>query len=274
MKTFEILKIAAVAAAMIAGAGSMAGCRADANGVTGSGPNGNGTAPTDNTDPDNGGFPNDGSAGGSVTEGGTEIAGGDTGMGFVCTQSAQSFFGATTEASLNGLVGTLTPILNLLGTDTVTQLLNSVNDKELTIDGQLQTGSTFDLTAGLIGPLITSIDQIVTLPTPVPAGDFAVFALSFPGGTLDLSLLNTITVRTYMNAVETADTVSISHTALDLLGQSLAGGDPIYVGVKTTVPYTAASVSLEPTLLSVNVGDAMQVHELCTDGQIVPVPAP
>jgi hypothetical protein len=302
MKTTDLLKTSLIAGLLAAG---LAGCQADGDGSRTAGPRGNGNAEIDSNDGiddggnvvgvdddagtqgnDDTGFPNDGSAGGRVDEGtatiaGTDADGNDTGRRFVCTHSAQSFFGTTTEVGANGLVGNqLSGLLDGLGTNAVTNLLNSVNDKELAIDGTLRTASSFTLTLSLLGVAgagtIDSIDQSITMPsgTRVPAGDYAVFAVSFPPGILDLGLMPSVTIRTFLNDTEQEDPVTLDATALDLLGQGITGPVYAFIGRKVTQPYNRATISLEADLLAADIGDAMYVHELCTGGRIVDAPAP
>lgn len=267
MNKFDFLK-KALAAGMIASAVMLAGCEADGNaseaGGIGSGdPNDPGTL-----------FPNDGTTGGNITEGGTPIAGGDTGFNFICEASAKAFGVPSTEAGSGGLIGgPLTALLELLGGSSLTQLLNSVKDKELVIDGELESHSTFTLTLGLLGGLLSSVDQTVRLGGVAGAGNYAVFGVSFPVATLELSLGNSIIVTTYrkVGIVDVQqETVTLPVTSLDLLG--LVGGGRAFVGVKATKDYDRVTIGLTPGLLSANVGEAMFVHELCTKGRLVAAP--
>ncbi|TJY65063.1 hypothetical protein E4T66_02240 [Sinimarinibacterium sp. CAU 1509] len=298
MKLKDILKSSLVASVAVAGAISLAACRADSDGSANGGPNGDGTGAVVNTPENEGGFPNDGGAnggtvpGGSVTEGsdvsadgtindpGTPVAGGDSGHSFICTETAQSRFGATTVIAANGLLGgPLSDLLNMLGADSVTQLTNSVADKDLTIDSYLVTGSSFTLTASLLLNSIDSLDQFVFLPQQQPAGKYAVFALSFPAGTLNLDLLKSIKVTTYTGTVAAPvaqEAVTFDQVQIGLLGDllgNLVGDTYAYVGVKTLKPYRFASVSLSTLLISADVGTAMKAHEFCTDGTLVANPA-
>jgi len=276
MKLKEILKNSVIASVVVAGAISLAACRADSNGGISSGPNGDGTGNVDNGD---GSFPNDGGTtsgtipGGSVTEDGTEIAGGDTGFSFICTETAQKSFGATTAVGANGLLGgPLTSLLNLLGATSLTDLTNNVKDADLAIDGDITTGSTFTLTASLLLNAIDSLDQTIFLPQIQPAGSYAVFGVQFPAGTLDLSLLKSVTVTTFLGDTE-QETNGFDQVTLDLLGQNVVGDVFTFIGLKATKPYDHATISLETLLLSVDVGDSMKVHELCTGGSLVQNPA-
>lgn len=301
MFTKRFILTPVVAALLTAG---LAGCQADADGSLSAGPNGNGTGVVDNDDgiDDNGdptgnggntdtGFPNDPNGpggddvGGIINEdGGADddgdgspddtIAYGDTTFRFKCTQSAQSFYGATTEVGANGLVGgQLTDLLNPLGAGSVTALLNSVSDKDLAIDGTLATAATFTLTASALS-LATDVDSLdlnVLMPTPVAAGNFAVFAVSFPPGLLNLGLLTSVSVATYLgdSADPAEPAVTFDATQLDLLGTSIMGTPYAFIGRKVTKPYDRAVISLQADLLAVDAGEAMYVHELCTGGNIV-----
>lgn len=217
-----------------------------------------------------GGLSNDGSTPTNITQGGTPVTG-----NFICTQGAKAYGNVTTQVGSNGLVGgLLTDLLNLLGATTVTQLLNSVSNPDNVIDGNLDTYASVSLTLGLLGGLLDSVDESVVLPsgTTVPAGKFAVYGLTFPKGTVSLSLLSQVKVATYLNNVA-QESNTLDQNALALLG-AIGGSTPAaaFVGVKTTKAYDRATISLTPGLLSVNVGDAMRIHELCTDGDLVTAP--
>lgn len=254
----------AICAGLVAAAAAMSGCEADGDPSEAGGIGGGGDGSV---------FPNDGTTGGNVTEGGTPIAGGSTGYNFICDASAKAFGPSpTTDVVANGLIGgPLTTLLNLLGGGTLTQLLNSVSDKELAIDGNLETGSTFSLTVGLISGLLSSVDQRVTLNGTVPSGNYAVFGVSFPTATLELSLLNQVTVRTFLGGTQ-QETATLNQSTLDLLGAVNVGTARAFVGVKTTKPYDTATIGITPGILSANVGEAMKVHELCTKGHLVAAP--
>lgn len=215
------------------------------------------------------GDPNDGTTPTTVLEDGTELP-----NNFVCTASARTYGpNPVTAVNANGLVGSaVTDLLDLLGAGTVTQLQNSVTGKELVVDGSLNTAAQYNLSVGLLGGAISSLDLFVGLNSPAPAQKYAVFLVSFPIATAELSLLQSITVNTFLNGTlqETAD---IDASTLDLVGQVSTADTLRFVGLKATVPYDAATISLSPTLVSANVGNAMNVHELCTDGFFVAPPA-
>ena len=121
----------------------MAGCEAQGDGELSDGLDNNGNTTL---------FPNDGMAPTQVTDNGTAIAG-----SFICEGGIQAVTpNATTEVGSGGLVGgPLTNLLNLVGGDTVTQLLNSVSEKDAVIDNNLATFSTYSLTLGLLAVLTT-----------------------------------------------------------------------------------------------------------------------
>ncbi|MFT4047453.1 MAG: hypothetical protein QM661_12255 [Solimonas sp.] len=52
-------------------------------------------------------------------------------------------------------------------------------------------------------------------------------------------------------------------------GVSLAGGEPLWFGIKTTKDYDRVTLSLGASLLSANLGDALCAHELCAGGKMV-----
>ena len=224
-----------------------------------------------------GGPPNDGTGPTTINQGGTPTAPGTPVTGhFICTVGAKAYGNVTTAVGSNGLLGgPLTTLLNSLGGTTLTDLLNSVSEPNNVIDGDLSTFATFSLTAGLLGGLLTSVDESVLLPsgTTVPAGKFAVFGVSFPKGTVDLSLVNKVQVATYLNNSAGVSTLQegivLNQSALTLLG-AIGGSTPaaVWIGVETTKPYDRAAILLTPGLLSASVGDAMHVFELCVDGTL------
>lgn len=211
-------------------------------------------------------LPNDGTTPTHVTDDGTLING-----HFICTASARAYGpNPVTEVRVNGLVGSqLTDLLNLLGAGTVTQLLNSVTAKELVVDGSLDTAAQYNLTAGLLGGLISSIDLYVGPNGVVPAGKYAVFGLTFPIATAEVTAIQSVTISTYSGAT-LLETVDIDASTIDLLGAVATGDTAVYFGLKATQPYDGVTISLSPTLISTNVGNAMNVNELCTDGYFVP----
>ena len=246
--------------AIAAFAAAVAGCTSNGNGTT-----------SGIIDTGSGGLSNDGSTPTFVNLGGTATAPGTTISGnFICSEGVGSIEGiASTEVGSGGLVGgPLTTLLNGLGSTSLTSLLNSVHEPNNVIDGNLDTFATFDLTAGLFGGAIDSLDESVLLPAgqTVPAGKFAVFGVTFPSGTVDLSLLNSVAVTTFLNGTAQEGMV-LDQNAITLL-KGIGGSTPIaaFLGVQATKPYDTAQISLVPGVLTATVGDAMRVHELCIGG--------
>jgi hypothetical protein len=267
-KKTHFLKLA-LCAGLVASMAALSGCEADGDPSEAGGIGGGGDGSL---------FPNDGTTGGNITEDGTPIAGGNTGFNFVCTGSAKRYGPSpSSEAVANGLVGGVisrTLLSTLLGAGPLEQLLASVKDVELAIDGDLDSYSTFTLPLSLLNlpafSLINSVDQVVKLNGTVPAGQYAVFGVSFPIATVELSA-NTVAVKTFRNGVATGEQATVTVTALDLLGQVGIGERRAFVGIKATQPYDSASIGLG-AILSANVGDAMYVHEFCTEGRLVAAP--
>jgi hypothetical protein len=298
----QIFQTTLIAAFLTAG---LSGCQADADGSANSGPNGNGTnvvngddgiddqtgevegtdgdaATIDNDDT---GIPNSvGTPGlddvnnqvvtddGTGTGGQSDVAGGDSGMRFLCRQAFDGAFGATTDVGANGLVGDpLTSLVDSLGGDSATTLLNSVTSPDKAIDADLRTASVFTLTASLLGAdLIDSIEQNIYAPdgASVAAGKYAVAAVSFPQGLANVGLLTAVTVTTYMD--DTAlESTSFDATAIDLLGIPLVGDPYAMIGLKVSQPYNRVAVGLSAGLLAADVSEAMYLHEICTDGVLV-----
>ncbi|MDP9139656.1 MAG: hypothetical protein M3O62_02550 [Pseudomonadota bacterium] len=297
----QIFQTTLIAAFLV---GGLSGCQADADGSANGGLNGNGTnvvngddgiddqtGEVEGTDGDAGTIDNDdngipnsvGTPGlddvnnqvvtddGTGTGGQTDVAGGDSGMRFLCRQAFDGAFGAETTVGADGLVGgPLTDLLDMLGGDSATNLTNSVTDAEYAIDADLRTASVFTLTASLLGTAIDTIDQNVYAPdgASIAAGKYAVAAVSFPQGLANVGLLTDVTVTTYMD--DTAlESTSFDATAIDLLGIPLVGDPYAMIGLKVSQPYNRVSVSLSAGLLAVDVSEAMFLHEVCTDGVLV-----
>ncbi len=140
------------------------------------------------------------------------------------------------------------------------------------IASQLGTFATFTTTAGGLG-LLNTVDLNVLLPGAMNlVGSYAVFGLTFPGGTVDASLLDQVTVTTFLGDVE-QETVVFDAIVVDLLGQNLTGGDPIWFGLQATQNYDRVALSISSALLSANVGEQLYAHELCLGGNFVDPPA-
>ena len=256
---------AALSAVLMAGL-ALSACTSNGPSGGAGGSSGGGTI----TGGSSGGPPNDGTGPTNITSGGTPVSG-----HFVCTQSASAYDSSsgdvTTAVGTNGLVGgPLTSLLQTLGGSDVTTLLNSVINPNNAIDGNLSTNATMTLTVGLLGGLLDSVDLSVLLPsgTTVPAGQFAVYGISFPNGAVDLTLFNTVAVTTYLNNVA-QESNSLTQSDLSLLG--LIGGStvpPIWIGIEATKPYDRATLSLTPGLLTADVGNAMYIYEFCPGGTL------
>lgn len=213
-------------------------------------------------------LPNDGSAPTAVSDQGSPIPG-----NFICSHS-MSAADPTMVVGTNGLVGgLLTDLLNGLGLDIVAALLNSVAEPELATDGNLDTFAGVTLTAGLLGPLLTSVDlsAVIKGGGTVPAGSFAVAGLSFPAGIANVTLFNALTVSTSLRDVP-QETVTLNQSALSLLGVNGSSVAKAWVGFRAKNAYDTMTVSVVPGLLTVNVGNAVRVHEYCYRGKFV-IPA-
>lgn len=209
---------------------------------------------------------NDGNTVTAVTDGGDNRIAGN----FICSHSV-----STTEPTLvvgsNGLVGgPLTDLLDSLGLDVVANLLNSVQTPEAAADADLDTAAGFTLTAGLLGSTLTSVDLTAVIRDggTVPAGYYAVAGISFPGGVANLSLFNAITVSTSLLGVP-KDSLTLDQSAISLLGIDGSTVPSAWIGFRAAQPYDAVTISAVPGVLSVNVGNALRVHEFCYDGRFV-----
>lgn len=236
--------------------------------VTGSGSGGGGSAGTITGGGTGSVLPNNGTVPTTITENGTPLTG-----NFRCTQSALAWGPSPqTSVTTNGLVGaTVTDLVNTLGGSTVTQLLNTVTAKELVADGNLDTYATFNETVAALAPEIESIDLVVTLNSTVPVGNFAVFGLSFPAGTLDLTVNQTLTVTTYAGTT-VQETIPYTFVGLDLLGQTLTGDPAVFIGLKATKSFDRVVLSATPQVITANIANAFNAHELCTNGNFVTAP--
>ena len=86
-------------------------------------------------------------------------------------------------------------------------------------------------------------------------------------------------METFLDAADvqaetpTEPVVSFNINNFDLLGQTVLNNGYAFVGRKVTKPYNRVKVTLRGSGLSVNVGEAMFLHEVCTAGAEVDVPA-
>ncbi|NGY05305.1 hypothetical protein [Solimonas terrae] len=263
----------ALIAGMVVAAFGLAGCQANGDGLE----SGDIVSDGGNTTPP---LNNDGSTPTTVNEDdngdGTAETPVDGGKGFVCTKGANAFGGATTEVVANGLVGgALSNLLNSLGGAPVTTLTNSVSEPDNVIDGKLSTFATFTLPVGLLGPLnlVDSVGEAVVFPSAVPAGNYAVFGVTFPAATVNLGLTRTVTVTTYLGDTQ-QETISVDEAQIQLLGLNAVGDEAGFIGLKARKKYDSAVISISALLVAADVGDAMRVHELCTDGKFVTPPTP
>ncbi|MBA4286489.1 MAG: hypothetical protein C0434_13270 [Xanthomonadaceae bacterium] len=209
------------------------------------------------------GLVNDGSAATAITDSGNPVPG-----NFICSHSV-SATNPDLVIGTNGLVGgLLTDLLGSLGLDVVTNLLNSVATPEAAADGNLDTAAGVTLTAGLLGGTLSSVDltAVVREGGTVPSGYYAVAGLSFPGGIANLSLFNSITVRTSLLDLP-QEVATLDQSAISLLGINGSTVPSAWVGFKATRPYDKLTISLVPGLLAVNVGNAVRIHEFCYDGR-------
>lgn len=232
----------------------------------------------DNTDT---GFPNDGSVGGNIIYGITPVAGNQTSpeKGFVCQQSASFDGGAHIEIGANGLVGGLLGgVLGLLPGAELDNLLNSLNDSVLALDGDLRTAAAVTQTLSGLGDLLNSLDVTVHMPDgqTIAPGGYAVFAVSFPASLLELGLLTTLSVQTLLGEVVQESGAQLSTSNLSLLGLAAnpLGTDSAYalIGYRTTKPYTRAQLSISAGLLALDLGEKLYIHEFCTAGKLVDPP--
>jgi len=259
-------KLATLAAILLAGA--MSACTSnggDGSGGSSGGGGGGGGGSIDGSS-SSGGPANDGTGTTSITNGGKPVTG-----HFICTTGAQAYGDVTTQVGTNGLVGDqLTSLLNGLGGTTLTQLLNSVVNPNNVIDGKLSTYATFQLTAGLLTPSIDSVDLSVVMPkgTTVPSGNYAVFGLSFPGGTADIGLLDSVVVSTSLAGAAQESNTLTQTLLLSLLGTNVSNQAPIWLGVQTTKAYDTATLQLKPSLVAVTAGDRLHAHEFCVNGTL------
>ncbi len=256
-------KLATLAAGLLAFA-MLSACTSNGPSGTGGSSGGGGGGGAIDGSSSSGGPLNDGTGPTNITQGGKPVSG-----HFICTTGARAYGDVTTAVSANGLVGSpVTALVNQLGGNSATTLLNSIINPDNVIDGKLSTFATYQLTASLFGSVIDSVGEAVVMPagTTVPAGKFAVFGISFPGNTVGLSLLQNATVSTSLAGVQQESNVLTNALLLSLLGQTVAGQPAIWLGIETTKPYDTAILSLAPTVLSADVGDALHNYEMCVDG--------
>jgi len=256
-------------AVSVAAAFGLAGCSADGSGTeSGSIVSDGGTAKPP--------LNNDGSTPTNVQQDtnndGTADTAVDSGKNFVCTQGALAYGQVVAADASSGLLGgPLTSLINTLGGTPITALTNGVSEPYNAVDGYLSTYATFTLPASLLTSAVDAVAESITFPQKVGAGAYAVFGVTFPAGTLNLGLTKTVTVSTYLGTT-LQESLSVNEVNLDLLGRTVAGDQAAFIGIKTKKDFNSAVIALSSTLASVQVGDAMHVHELCTGGKFVTAP--
>ena len=178
------------------------------------------------------------------------------------------------EAAAFGLVGgAVVDLVDLLEGDSLSDLLAAVGDLPYVADNTMRTASVFTLTLSLLGDTVSALGERVHMPIPIEANgeNYAVFAISFPESLLSLALFNSVEVTTYLDGVQQEEPVSISAVNLDLLGFSLGTDKYAYIGRRVTQPYNQVEIRMNAPLLSLDLGDALFVHEMCVKGTLIPV---
>lgn len=192
--------------------------------------------------------------------------------GFVCQESFVSGAGASMTISANGLVGgVLGPLLDLLGGNSVTNLLNSLVDAHHGMDADLKTAAKLTQTLSGLGGILNSVDVVVSLPEGevMDPGSFAVFAVSFPPSLLELGLLSTMRVQTLLNGELVENGAMMDGTSLSLLGLSSneLRGMHTWIGFESAQPFDQVRLRVSSNLLSVDLGESLYVHEVCSKGK-------
>lgn len=208
-------------------------------------------------------FPNDGSVSGSIEN-------------FVCTQSASFNEGAHLEVGANGLIGTVVGgLLNLISGNALSDVLNSVSDADLAMDLDFKTAAVVTQAVAGFGGALNSLDVTFHLPeeTIIEAEKYAVFAVSFPSSLLELGLFSTLTVTTLLDGEVQEGGVSLDTSAASLLGAStsLVGLTNRYalVGLQVTKPYNSVRLGIGSHFLTIDLGEKLYIHELCTNGRFI-----
>lgn len=220
-----------------------------------------------------------------IFDNGTEVT---TENNFTCTKSLAAIYGNAVASSPNGTAsatqlttttgaggalggGLLSGLLGGLGGSSLVQLLNSISNAPSAADNSFSTYATVTLTAG-VSSLVSTITEAITLPTgqTIPASTstdptYAVFALGFPPQMAGVQLGGNVAVTTYLNGSQ-QETSTLSINGLSLVG---AGSETyVWLGLKANKPYDTATVAVAPTAVSVNVGTAMKIYEVCSGGTL------
>lgn len=172
--------------------------------------------------------------------------------------------GTVVSVAEAGLLCTLTDPLNgVLDTCNITSPANA-------IDGNFDTFATAEYDVGALDPALAgSVSLTADLPAPVAAGNVAGFVISFPGGTLDASLLRNVTVSTALNGTAQESVTSTGSLDLDVLG--LVGGtDQALVGLRNTKPYNSVTITVDSTVVSADVTHSVNIYDACISAAAVP----
>ncbi|HXG28932.1 MAG TPA: thrombospondin type 3 repeat-containing protein [Nevskiales bacterium] len=169
---------------------------------------------------------------------------------FACTERAPA---GTTTAEADGGV-----LCTLLG-----DLICDVQNPNNAIDGDDDSFATVQYSVGALDPLLGGSESLlVNLPADEPAGQVAAFIIDVPGGLVDASLLRNFTVTTLNNGTVQEARGAGQTLELDLLGL-LGGSGRSLIGFQNTQPYDQVVFTVNSTLLSVDVLDAVRVYETC-----------
>ncbi|MHC0440466.1 Ig-like domain-containing protein [Flavobacterium sp. 3-210] len=116
-------------------------------------------------------------------------------------------------------------------------LLCSSTNPDLSVDGDINTAARLTVPVGLVNGWI---QQTLQFNNPGKAGDIIDVELELPGGVLDLSLLNYISLATYNGATFNNDRVSINN----LVSVQLLGGNRFRASITAGANFDRVEVRL------------------------------
>ncbi|HTJ12415.1 MAG TPA: gliding motility-associated C-terminal domain-containing protein [Dinghuibacter sp.] len=119
----------------------------------------------------------------------------------------------------------------------------SVSNEALAVDGNATTGSTLNVTVGLLGG---NAQQTLIFPFTADAGDSISIKFAAPNTTLSLSLLGSLQVATFDGNNANNDQQSLGSPLISL--NLLAGGDSAVISFAPAKPYDRVQVQLNAGL--------------------------
>lgn len=116
-------------------------------------------------------------------------------------------------------------------------VLCSVTNDNASVDGDINTFSHLNITAGVLG---SYIQQTLIFANPGQTGDIIDVDLELPGGLADVTLLGSVSLATYNGATYNNDRTAINNNSL--VGIQLLSGNKFKASFKAAAPFDRVEV--------------------------------